>query len=97
VKLVGFGCSFTYGSELQSSDIDPADHWANTRYRESNCWLGQLAKLLDTTWDNRAEPANSNFAIAQQVADYFIKTRNPDEKLVVCVGWTERTRMSWYE
>lgn len=97
MKLVGFGCSFTYGSELQSSDIDPADYWANTRYRESNVWLGQLAKLLDATWDNRAEPANSNFAIAQQVADYFIKTRNPDEKIVVCVGWTERTRMSWYD
>ena len=97
MKLVGFGCSFTYGSELVNPDIDPNDHWANTRYRESNVWLGQLAKLLDTTWDNRAEPANSNFAIAQQVADYFIKTRNPDEKLVVCVGWTERTRMSWYD
>ena len=75
MKLVGFGCSFTYGSELVDPDIDPADYWANTRYRESNVWLGQLAKLLGTAWDNRAEPANSNFAIAQQVADYFIKIR----------------------
>jgi len=108
VKLVGFGCSFTYGSELVDPEIDGTfdeksqsivwdRHYANTRYREQHCWLGKLAKLLDATWDNRAEPANSNFAIAQQVADYFIKTRNPDEKIVVCVGWTERTRMSWYD
>ena len=96
MKLVGFGCSFTYGSELQSPDIDPADHWANTRYREHHCWLGLLAEYFNCKYDNRAEPANSNFAIAQQVADYFIKTRNPDEKIVVCVGWTERTRFSWY-
>ena len=106
MKLVGFGCSFTYGSELIDPELDGTfdeksqsivwdRHYTNTRYRESNVWLGQLAKLLDATWDNRAEPANSNFAIAQQVADYFIKIRNPDEKIVVCVGWTERTRMSW--
>ena len=96
MKLIGFGCSFTYGSELQSLDIDPNDHWANTQYRESNVWLGRLANKLGCTWDNLAEPANSNFAIAQQVADYFLNTRNPDEKIVVCVGWTNRTRMSWY-
>jgi len=107
LKLVGFGCSFTYGSEL----IDPAlegvyhsntesytwdQHHVNTRYRESSVWLGQLAKRLNAACDNRAEPANSNFAIAQQVADYFINSRNPNEKIVVCVGWSERTRMSWY-
>ena len=108
MKLVGFGCSFTYGSELVDPEIDGTfdeksqsivwdRHYANTRYREQHCWLGKLAKLLDATWDNRAEPANSNFAIAQQVADYFIKTRNSDEKIVVCVGWTERTRFSWYD
>ncbi len=107
MKLVGFGCSFTYGSELIDPELEDVYHndtesytWdrhhANTRYRESNVWLGQLAKSLDATWDNRAEPANSNFAIAQQVADYFIKIRNPNEKIVVCVAWTERTRMSWY-
>jgi len=107
LKLVGFGCSFTYGSELIDPELEDVYHndtesytWdrhhANTRYRESNVWLGQLAKSLDATWDNRAEPANSNFAIAQQVADYFINLRNPNEKIVVCVGWSERTRMSWY-
>lgn len=95
MKLVGFGCSFTYGSELVDPEVGTEFHHENTRYRESNVWLGRLANKLDVTWDNLAEPANSNFAIAQQVADYFLNTRNPDEKIVVCVGWTNRTRMSW--
>jgi hypothetical protein len=97
LKLVGFGCSFTYGSELQSPDIDPNDHWANTRYRQKHCWLGQLAKRFDCEYDNLAEPANSNMAIAQQVANYFLNTRNPNEYIVICVAWTERTRFSWYD
>lgn len=97
MKLVGFGCSFTYGSELQSQEIDPSDHWANTRYRHENCWLGRLASRLDCHYDNLAEPANSNMAIAQQVSNYFLNIRNPSEHIVICVAWTERTRFSWYD
>lgn len=94
MKLLGFGCSFTYGSELQSPDVDPEDHWGNTRYRNEHSWLGLLAKRLDCEYDNLAQPANSNFAIAQQVADYVLNTL-ADEPVTICVGWTERTRMSW--
>lgn len=96
MKLVGFGCSFTYGSELVDPEIGNELHHENTRYRERNVWLGRLANKLDVPWDNLAEPANSNFAIAQQVADYFLNTRNSNEKIVICIGWTARTRMSWY-
>jgi hypothetical protein len=35
-------------------------------------------------------------AIAQQVANYFLHTRDPHEHIVICVAWTERTRFSWY-
>ena len=97
MKLVGFGCSFTYGSELVDPDIDPADHWANVRYRESNVWLGQLAKRLNATWDNRAEPANSNYAIQYQFADWFNNNRNPSERVAVCVAWTDIARFSWLD
>ena len=95
MRLVGFGCSFTYGSELQSPDKDPEDHWGNTRYRESKVWLGQLAKLLDATFDNRAEPSNSNYAIQYQFTDWINNHRNNAEQVVVCVAWTEPNRMSW--
>ena len=108
MKLVGFGCSFTYGSEL----IDPGlegvyhsdteiytwdQHHTNTRYRESHAWLGQLAKHLNANWDNRAEPANSNYAIQYQFADWFNNNRNPSERVVVCVAWTALPRFSWLD
>jgi hypothetical protein len=97
MKLIGFGCSFTYGSELVDPALGEYCHHANTHYREQNCWLGQLAKRYNCTHDNLAQPANSNFAIAQQVAEYFRSQRESLIDLIVCVAWTERTRMSWYD
>ena len=100
MKLVGFGCSFTYGSELVNPELDfqgAEFHRRNTRYRESNVWLGQLAKRLNATWDNRAEPANSNYAIQYQFADWFNNNRNPSERVAVCVAWTDIARFSWLD
>ena len=97
MKLVGFGCSFTYGSELFDPEIGTEFHHANTRYRERNVWLGQLAKLLGVTWDNRAEPANSNYAIQYQFADWFNNNRDLDETVAVCIGWSEPQRFSWLD
>ena len=108
MKLVGFGCSFTYGSELIDPKLDGVwddtsesyvwdRHYKNEKYRQSHCWLGLLAKRFDCEYDNLAQPANSNMAIAQQVANYFLNTRNPSEPIVICIAWTERTRFSWYD
>lgn len=96
MKLVGFGCSFTYGSELVNPSIGKDNHHANTRYRNKNVWLGRLANNLGYQFDNLAEPANSNFAIAQQVSNYFLNTYDPQDKIIICLGWTAKTRMSWY-
>ena len=95
MKLVGFGCSFTYGSEL--IDPDAQTHHANTRYRQNNVWLGRLAKNYQLEFDNLAEPANSNFAIAQQVSSYILNTYNTNDKIIICVAWTSPNRMSWYD
>ena len=97
MKLVGFGCSFTYGSELFDPEIGTEFHIANTRYRESNVWLGRLANKLNVPWDNLAEPANSNYAIQYQFADWFNNNRNPSERVVVCVAWSEPQRFSWLD
>jgi hypothetical protein len=59
-------------------------------------WLGRLANNLGYQFDNLSEPANSNFAIAQQVSTYFLNTYDSQDKIIICVGWTEKTRMSWY-
>jgi len=96
MKLVGFGCSFTYGSELVDPSIGKDNYHANNPYRNKNVWLGRLANNLGYQFDNLAEPANSNFAIAQQVSNYFLNTYDPQDKIIICLGWTAKTRMSWY-
>lgn len=96
MRLIGFGCSWTYGSELVDPDVGDEYHKENIPFRESNCWLGRLANRLGCEFDNRAEPANSNFAIAQQIAQYFLNSYN-NEKIIICIGWTAKTRMSWYD
>ena len=60
MRLIGFGCSWTYGSELFDAIIGEDQHHANTKYRNNNVWLGRLANRLGYESDNRAEPANSN-------------------------------------
>tara|TARA_B100001093_G_scaffold515028_1_gene590410 strand:+ start:759 stop:1418 length:660 start_codon:yes stop_codon:yes gene_type:complete len=96
MRLVGFGCSFTYGSELLDSTLEDSNHPDNYEYREKNVWLGRLAEDLNLKYDNRGEPANSNFAIAQQVSQYILNNSTDDE-IIICVGWTARTRMSWFD
>jgi len=108
VKLVGFGCSFTYGAEL----VDPAldglynatsesynrdIHYRNIPWRKSHCWLGLLAEYFNCEYDNRSEPGNSNYAMQYQFADWFNNYRNPDERVVVCVAWTALPRFSWLD
>ncbi len=97
MKLVGFGCSFTYGSELVDTEVGTDFHHENTRYRQSNVWLGRLANKLGATFDNRAEPANSNYAIQYQFADWFNNNRDPNETVAVCIGWTDTQRFSWLD
>jgi len=97
LKLVGFGCSFTYGSELQSPDVSWDRHRENTRYREQHSWLGCLATRFNCVFDNLAQPANSNYAIQYQVTDYINNTWKTDEQIIICVAWTEPARFSWLD
>ena len=96
MTLVGFGCSFTYGSEL----IDPKlldvwdRHTDNTLYREQCSWLGQLAQRLNTKAINLAEPASSNYSIQEKFSDYVHD--NDCISTAICVGWTSHMRHSWW-
>ena len=97
MKLVGFGCSFTYGSELQDQDLEMDSEYyrANTPYREKHCWLGQLAEMSGCSFDNRSEPSGSNLSIQEKFADWF-DSRLPDSEDVVCIAWTSHLRTSWW-
>ena len=98
MKLVGFGCSFTYGSELLDPDLvegDDGHHYDNIPYREKHCWLGQLAEMLGCSFDNRASPAGSNLFIQEEFGDWF-DMHSPDDDDIVCIGWTNHLRTSWW-
>lgn len=96
MKLIGIGCSFTEGSGL-TLDSNRSYEF-NCSYREENCWLGQLAKLLNATAVNLGSPGGSNFYIAQRFGEY-INYEYPKESqpVVICVGWTEIARTSWWD
>ena len=94
MKLIGFGCSFTYGSELIDPNIDEWDrHHSNTAYRERHCWLGELADRLDIDYTNLAEPGASNYSIQEKFASYI---HSCDNNIIICVGWTSHLRNSWW-
>ena len=97
MKFVGFGCSFTYGSELHDPEVESEFHWANTRYRERHCWLGQLAARAGGTWDNWGQPSGSNYSTQFEFARWFERSYSPDEPVVVAVAWTAPYRMSWWD
>lgn len=95
MKLVGFGCSFTYGSELIDPNIDEWDqHYTNKPYRESHVWLGLLAEKLNASYINLAEPSASNFFIQEKFADYI--QNNDCSDTIVCIAWTSHIRHSWW-
>ena len=102
MKLIGFGCSFTYGSELLDPSIPVLSpkgelwdrHVQNTQYREKHVWLGQLAERLNCNYLNLAEPACSNYAISHIFYNWLV-TNDPQD-CVVCVAWTSADRMSWW-
>ena len=95
MKLVGFGCSFTYGSELLDPELANSwdRHHENTPYREKHSWLGRLAEKLDASYINLAEPGASNYSIQEKFASYI---HNAEDNVIICVGWTSHLRNSWW-
>jgi len=96
MNLVGFGCSFTYGSELLDPELDGSwdRHNDNTPYREKHTWLGQLAERLDAKAINLAEPSSSNYSIQEKFAGYIYE--NDCSDTIICIGWTHYLRHSWW-
>ena len=97
MKLIGFGCSFTYGSELLNPELEQTwdQQIENIKYRENKVWLGVLAKRLGLEADNYSQPACSNYAIQEIFAEWFNK-RDIQEPVTVVIGWTNHMRNSWW-
>ena len=87
MKLIGFGCSFTYGSELLNPELEQTwdQQIENIKYRENKVWLGVLAKRLGLEADNYSQPACSNYAIQEIFAEWF-NSRDVQESVTVVIG-----------
>lgn len=79
--LVGFGDSWTFGSELD-------------RPQEQN-WLYQLGQLMDVEILNMSTPASSIGHLVVQLFN-FMRSQDQDQKLIFMVGMTGQSRYLAY-
>lgn len=103
-RLVAFGDSWTYGSELMDPDI-PANRGdydeRNHGYRLRHAWPARLAEMLSMDeCVNLGTAARSNDTILRDLKSWlategYLSGRTPGDS-VVCVGWTSPERRDFY-
>jgi len=81
-KIVSFGDSFIFGSELE----DNRDG--------SKAWPGLAAVQLEVDYETRAIPGCGNENIARQVLDYF--HNNSKHDVLAIINWTWAIRWDFY-
>lgn len=78
LKIVSFGDSFIYGSELENN------------HDGSNAWPGLAAKELGYEYKTCAIPGCGNESIAIQIFEYFASAPVKDTLAVINWTWTQR-------
>ena len=81
-KIVSFGDSFVFGSEL-TDNIDG-----------SKGWPGLVAKSLGCEYHTNAVPGCGNDHIARQIYSYF--SNNSAENTLAVINWTWTSRWDFY-
>jgi len=81
-KIVGFGDSFVFGSEL----MDNADG--------QKSWIAQAAQKLGVQYETTAVPGCGNENITRQILTYF--SNNPADDVVAVINWTWGARWDFY-
>ena len=95
--LLVAGCSHTTGSEI--------DGMHDSVYNRQHSYGNRLAKLLNRTPINIADPGTSNIGIGRSIIDWLGNEYNADSTdLFILIGWTESIRMEipsqrihWYD
>jgi len=82
MKIVGFGDSFVYGSELQNND------------NGDKSWVAQCAKKLGADYETTSVPGCGNENISMQILTYF--ANNPKENTLAVINWTWGARWDFY-
>lgn len=81
-KIVGFGDSFIFGSELSNNSDG------------SKGWPGLVAKSLGYNYHTSAVPGCGNDHIARQIYSYF--SNNSAENTLAVINWTWASRWDFY-
>jgi len=80
-KIVSFGDSFIFGSELRHNNDG------------SKAWPGVVASKLNFEYETRAVPGCSNDHIARQIYSYFSTNSN---NVLAVINWTWIERFEFY-
>jgi hypothetical protein len=81
-KIVGFGDSFVFGSELANNTDG------------SKSWISQAARRLGVDYETTAIPGCGNENISRQILTYF--SNNPSNNVLAVVNWTWGARWDFY-
>jgi len=81
-KIVSFGDSFVFGSELQNND------------NGSKSWIGLAAQQLGVDYETLAVPGCGNENISRQILTYF--STNPSDNVLAVINWTWGARWDFY-
>jgi hypothetical protein len=81
-KIVGFGDSFVFGSELANN---------NDGHKS---WIALAAKQLGVDYETCAVPGCGNENITRQILTYF--SNNPSDNVLAVINWTWGARWDFY-
>lgn len=81
-KIVGFGDSFVFGSELQDNDDG------------HKSWIGLAAEKLGVEYQTTAVPGCGNENISRQILTYF--SNNAGDDTLAVINWTWGARWDFY-
>ena len=81
-KIVSFGDSFIFGSELRNNK------------NGHQAWPGLIAQKLEVDYETCAIPGCGNESITRQILTYF--STNPADNVLAVVNWTWGARWDFY-
>jgi hypothetical protein len=98
-NIAAFGDSWIHGDEIEHPDPNATDKQKRL-YREDNCTVGQLGKLLGVTVENYGVSGNSLqgtvWEFYRWLNDEHRHTDATPQETLVVVGLTESSRNSWW-
>lgn len=100
-KLVAFGCSWTFGDELEDSSLQIGESVSGhkrdellNQYRLDHCFAGFFAKHYGLELVNLGFPGASEESI-RYTLNWYIDNHNTDNTIFL-VAHTDATRKSWF-